>query len=69
MPDEEVARPAADGPGPEGGEVLFTGVCARRKAFQPVGQAAMESRDQRQRPLLGGRIGEIEDALGADGHG
>ena len=66
MPDDEVARPSADRLRSESVQVLAARIGAARRALQPRLGAAVEARHQRERALLGRRIGEVEDALHAE---
>src|SRR5579862_4874972 len=66
MPDDEIAGAAADGAWAERVEVLLPWVGVARQGLQPGFAPALESRHDRERALLGRRVGEIKDAAGAE---
>src|SRR5580700_9290327 len=66
MPDDEIAGAAADGARAERIEVLLPWIGAGWQGFQPGFAPALESRHDRERALLGRRVGEIKDAAGAE---
>src|ERR1700722_11404914 len=66
VPAEEIAGAPAEGVRAQRVEVLLSRVGAPRQRLQPGFAPVLESRHDRERALLGRRVGEIKDAAGAE---